>query len=112
MNSTVTCIDKKHVSCAHAAIRKLVKVIDKAEAIEFQGSGLFVAVVGVRTDHWQQFVQTVDNAETYLASGVFSITRPNGDVIFVVPFDDLPNPKVLDIEELETLLGAITKGGN
>lgn len=104
MNIALSCKDEDHLSCAHATMRRLVDSIDRAETSEYQDSGMCVVVVGVHTDHWRQFVMHTDKADTYLESGTFSTTRPNGDVIFVVPVDDLPFPKVLNDEEQEALI--------
>ncbi len=104
MNSAVTCIDRLHLSCAHVTMKKVIQAVNEAETSEMDDSGIGVAVVGVRTDHWRQFVLEVDQSDRYLKGGIFSVTRPDGDVIFVVPVDDLAFPKVLDDEEQEALL--------
>ncbi len=75
-------------------------------------SGVGVAVVGVRTDHWRQFVLEVDQSDRFLAGGVFTVRRVDGDVIFIVPVDNLAFPTVLGDEEQEALLTVRGKTGS
>lgn len=89
-----------HLSCTHATAEKLIEVIESAETSPFQDGK--IAVVGVRADHWRAFVLQTDKADSLLKVGTFSVTRANGDIIFVVPVEDLPFPKVLtDAEQSE-----------
>jgi hypothetical protein len=110
VNSAISCIDRHHRSCVHATMKRLIEAIDGAETSAMDDSGIGVAVIGVRTDHWRQFVLDVDQSDRLLAGGVFTVTRLDGDVIFVVPVDNLAFPKVLDDEDQQLLKVRGTSG--